>query len=164
MNLTEIGYFSRMHGIKGHLILKLQIDFCYEEVKAVFVEMGGSKAPFFVKEIAPLKDDLRVLLEDIDTIEQGGRLIGKKVFVNSDFVDEDEGQDLRGFELIDKDHGSLGLIMEVNDNGAQLLVSLQLNGKELILPLAEELIEKVDEGEKKIWYNAPDGLIDMYLK
>jgi len=32
------------------------------------------------------------------------------------------------------------------------------------LPLADEFIEKIDENAKKIWFNAPEGLIDIYLE
>jgi 16S rRNA processing protein RimM len=35
--------------------------------------------------------------------------------------------------------------------------------KEIILPLVEDFIEKIDENEKKLFFNAPEGLIDVYL-
>jgi 16S rRNA processing protein RimM len=36
--------------------------------------------------------------------------------------------------------------------------------KEIILPLVNDFIEKIDETDRKIYYNAPEGLIDVYLK
>jgi 16S rRNA processing protein RimM len=164
MNLSEIGYFSKTHGIKGHLILKSDIDFDIEDLTSLFVDIAGGRAPYFIAEITEVRGDLRVLLEDIDTVEKARSLVGKKVFINSDFVTEEEGEDLIGYELIEKKLGSLGKITEVNDNGAQILVSIIYKEKEVILPLVEDLIESVDQQEKKIVYNAPEGLIEMYLK
>ena len=67
MELTEIGYFSKTHGIKGHLILKSERDFYFEEVKAVFIERGGSKAPYFISELRETNSDLLLLLEEKET-------------------------------------------------------------------------------------------------
>jgi 16S rRNA processing protein RimM len=164
MNLSEIGYFSKTHGIKGHLILKSEIDFNIENLTALFVDASGGKAPYFISEISEVKNDLRILLEEIDTVEKARSLVGKKVLINSDLVIEEESEDLRGYELIEKKFGSLGKITGVTDNGAQILVSIIYKGKEVILPLVEELIESLDEKERKIVYNAPEGLIEMYLK
>ena len=165
MNLSEIGYFSRTHGIKGHLILKPEIDFDLENLTALFIDMAGGKAPHFIREISEVKNDLRILLEDIDSLEKARGLVGKKVFINSDLVIEEEGsEDLLGYELIEKKLGSLGKITGVTDNGAQVLVSIIYKEKEVILPLVEDLIESVDSETRKIVYNAPEGLIEMYLK
>ena len=46
----------------------------------------------------------------------------------------------------------------------QDLVSLQYNGKEVILPIVPEFIEKIDEAAKLIYYKAPEGLIEIYLE
>jgi 16S rRNA processing protein RimM len=164
MNLSEIGYFSKTHGIKGHLILKSEVEFDLENLTALFVDVSGGKAPYFIRGIDEAKNDLRILLEEIDTVEKARSLVGKKVFINSELIAEEESQDLRGYELIEKKLGSLGKITGVTDNGAQILVSIIYKEKEVILPLVEELIEGVDEEERKIMYNAPEGLIEMYLK
>lgn len=165
MELFEIGYFAKTHGIKGHLILKTESFFDTEELNALFVETGGSKAPYFITELRETNDAIIILLEDINSVEKAKTLTGKKVFIDSKFISEDEmaEEDWSGFELIDKAFGSLGQILSTSDNGQQILVSILFKGKEVILPLVEEFIESIDEEKKIIRFNAPEGLIDIYL-
>jgi len=164
MDLVEIGYFSKTQGIKGHLILRTELEFFFEEVNALFIDSEGSRAPYFVSEIKDTNNGLVVLLEEINAIEKAKQLIGKKVFIDSKFLaGQSEEQDWMGYELIDKNFGSLGNITEVNDTGYQLLVSINYKDKEIILPMVEEFIESIDEAAKKIHYNSPEGLIEIYL-
>lgn len=164
MELKEIGYFSKTHGIKGHLILKSNIEFYFEDLNALFIDLAGSKAPYFVKEINEGNNGLIILLEEVDAVEKAKLLIGKKVFIDEQLIAEtDDEMDWVGFELIDEQFGSLGKIKEVNDNGVQVLVSLSFKEKELILPLVDDFIQSVDEKTKILKYKAPDGLIEMYL-
>ena len=163
MDLREIGYFSKTHGVKGHLILKVTQDFYYQDIKVMFTEVSGSKAPHFISSIESNAKNVIVKLEELSKVEEAQKMIGKKVFVDQEFVDGVEEMDFIGYELIDRKAGSLGPILEVNDQGVQLLVTLKYQGKEVILPLVDELIESIDDENKKIVYQAPDGLIDMYL-
>ena len=43
-------------------------------------------------------------------------------------------------------------------------MSIPFRGKEVILPLVEDFVQRIDEKEKKLYYNAPEGLIDLYLE
>ena len=164
MDLKEIGYFSKTHGIKGHLILKSELDFYFENVNACFIDLAGSKAPYFIAEIKENDRGFIVLLEDVDAINKAKPLVGKKIFIDSKYVPEqEESINWIGYELIDKNFGSLGNITEVNDNGVQILVSINYKDKEIILPLVDDFIEEIDEEAKQINFNAPEGLIELYL-
>lgn len=164
MDLSPIGYFSKTHGVKGHLILKEEASFITEGLKALFMESATGKAPYFISEMRETNTGTIVKLEDVDAVEKAKTLLGKPVFIDSKFVEEEEeGSDWVGFELIDNKLGVLGPIKAVSTNGSQELVSVEYKGREVILPLVEEFIEKIDEELKKIWVTAPDGLIDLYL-
>ena len=165
MELLPIGYFSKTHGVKGQMVVKASRDFAVEEVKVVFVDLAGDKAPYFITDIKEGNNGIIVGLEGLDAVEKARALIGKQVFIEAALVLEEENDsDWVGFELEDQQLGSLGKIQEVTDNGVQVLVSLRYKDKEVILPMVEAFIQKVDEPGKKIWYNAPEGLIDIYLQ
>lgn len=165
MELVAAGYFSKTHGVKGHLLFRADLDFDESALKAVFIETATGKAPHFIKEMKMSANQYVVLLEDVDSVEAAKKLIGKSVFIDSALVIEEEGGiDWEGFELVDKHHGSLGYILEVTDNGSQELFVLNYKGKEVLLPFVEEFVEKVDENNKKLFFNAPEGLIDVYLE
>jgi len=164
MELTQIGYFSKTQGTKGELTLKYTVDFFVEEVKAIFIDTATGKAPYFVKEIKQNNASLIVGLEDIDSIEKAKSFVGKTVFVNSDLIDSSvEEANWIDFEVIDHIHGNLGKIVEVTDNGQQIIVTINYKTKQIMLPLVEELIEKIEEQKKQIFYKSPDGLIDIYI-
>jgi len=164
MDLEVIGYFSKTHGVKGHLIIKASKDFFIDDVKAVFVETPTGLAPYFVKSLSENNNGFIIELEDVDAVEKAKKFIGKQVHINADLIDEDEAEfDWIGYEIIDKNYGSLGTVFSVSDNGHQVLVSIKFKEKEVILPLVDDFIEKIDETEKKLFFNAPEGLIDVYL-
>ena len=165
MQLSHIGYFSKTHGIKGLLVLKESIPFFVEQVKVLFIDKEGSMAPYFIKEIKQGNQNYIVSLEEVDSIEKGRALVGKKVSVDSSLINTEKEDEFSwlGYNLIDKNFGSLGLIEEVTTNGQQVLVRLNYQGKEILLPLIEDFIERVDDMQKKIFFNAPNGLIELYL-
>ncbi|MEO6303707.1 MAG: ribosome maturation factor RimM [Bacteroidia bacterium] len=164
MEISPIGYFSKTHGVKGQLIVKADKDFFIEDVKAVFIETSTGKAPHFIKNFSENNNGFIIELEDIDTVEKARQLIGKQIYINNDLIDEQEPEfDWLGYEVIDKQYGSLGIIKSVSDNGQQVLVTVTYKEKEVILPLVDNFIEKLDETEKKLFFNAPEGLIDVYL-
>jgi 16S rRNA processing protein RimM len=169
MEFAPIGYFNKTHGIKGQLVLKivakLRDEFFVSELKTLFIETATGKAPHFINELKESNNGLIIGLEDVNTIEKAKSLLGKKIFIDASLLDKQE-EDFNwiGFELIDKKHGSLGLIEGTSDNGSQLLITLKYKGSEIILPLVEDFIDEIDEKKKKLFYNAPEGLIDLYLE
>lgn len=165
MDLKQVGYFSKTHGVKGHLILKSDLYFDLD-LKALFLEtQGGGKAPYFISEIKETSQGLIVLLEEITSVEKAKTLIGKSVFIESKYVEEEEADfDWIGYEVIDEKHGLLGKVNGMSDNGQQVLLSLEYKGNEVILPLVEDFIKSLDEKAKRLHYRAPEGLIDIYLE
>ncbi len=164
MDLTQVGYFSKTHGVKGHLILKRDKDFSEDGLKAVFIESPTGKAPYFVSEIKQINNGMILVLEEVTSVEKAKSMLGKAVFIDSGLIEEQE-EDFNwiGFEVIDKIHGSIGTIAGVSDNGHQVLLNIPYKGKEVLLPLVEDFIEKIDEQDRKLFFNAPEGLIDVYL-
>lgn len=135
-----------------------------EEATVLFVDVNGGRAPYFISNLKMAGQNLIVGLEGIDTVEQARALTGKAVFAEPKYLEaDDQGHDWLGFELVDRTHGTLGKVEDVSDNGQQLIVTLKYKGRELLLPLVEAFVERVDEAGRVIHYNAPEGLIDLYL-
>ncbi len=65
--------------------------------------------------------------------------------------------------MIDAEKGDIGTIASVIDYPAQALFQIMKNGKEILIPIIDEVLEKVDRQEKTIYIKAPNGLIDLYL-
>jgi 16S rRNA processing protein RimM len=68
-----------------------------------------------------------------------------------------------GFKLIDSTHGHIGTITAINDSASQALFEAEKEGKQLLVPINDDIITKVDRERKTIHVSTPDGLIDLYL-
>ena len=68
-----------------------------------------------------------------------------------------------GFKIIDKTFGEVGILKSINDSTAQALFEIDRNGIEILIPMNDKFILKVDRKHQCIEVNTPEGLIDLYL-
>ena len=68
-----------------------------------------------------------------------------------------------GFKVTDINYGNVGIIKSINDTTAQALFEIDKDGIEILIPMNDAFINKVDKKNKTIELNTPDGLIDLYL-
>jgi 16S rRNA processing protein RimM len=164
LELALLGYFVKTHGLKGELVLRADTKFKKKGLKALFVDLNGSKAPYFISGLREVDKGFIVSLEDIDDVKKAAKFAGKSVYLDGSFlVKEKKADDLTGYELIEAMAGSLGRILEADESGPQLRVIVSVNGTEVMLPLADELVTKIDRKQRKIYYTAPPGLLEIYL-
>lgn len=168
MDTIEIGYISKTHGLKGHVNLRLHegVFIDDEKITALFLDMGSSQVPYFIEEIRTTNNSYLVKFEGIDNVETSKKLIGKKAFCLTEFIIEDEDSlaEFIGYTIIEKTHGDIGKIIDIDDKTDNVIMTIaHPSGSEIILPFNEDLIEEIDDDKKTISFNAPEGLIDMYL-
>jgi 16S rRNA processing protein RimM len=72
--------------------------------------------------------------------------------------------EVSGFMVIDDVHGILGMISKVLELPNNPLFSIDHDGKEILIPIADEIIKKVDRRSRTIHIKAPEGLVDLYLQ
>jgi len=68
-----------------------------------------------------------------------------------------------GFTLLDAVHGDIGIIESINDASSQVLFEAKKGDKELLIPITDEIVTKVDRVSKTVHVNTPEGLVDLYL-
>ncbi len=168
METREIGYISKTHGLKGHVILRVNedLDINSEEIKSLFLELNASQVPYFVEECKPNNVGYIVKLEGINAVEESKKMVGKKAFSLLDYVieNEDSLNEFIGYEVIDTVMGHIGKITYIDDKTNNVVAQiLHPTGKEIMLPFNDDLIEEIDDDARTIKFNAPEGLINMYL-
>lgn len=165
MNLVEVGYFTKAHGVKGALVLKDKLDFDWEALSILFIEISGNKAPFFISKINKANQGYIISLEDVDQLDKANSLISKSVYIDESLVIEQiEETQWKDYQVIDSTHGDLGLVVSETNNGVQQIIEIKHANKLILLPLVDVFIEKIDEDRKIIYYKSPQGLIDLYLQ
>mgnify|MGYP003394689088 CR=1 FL=1 len=162
MTLKPIGYFSKPHGLKGHLILFTDLDF-KKRPNVVFIEQSGSQAPYFIEEFKEFSKGFLVKLETVNDINAANALKNKEVLAEDKFLAEEKEFEFLNFTLIDEMKGEVGLITGLEGNEANPLLIVLAGEKEILLPFSEELVVKIVKTKKQLFYKAPEGLIDLYL-
>jgi 16S rRNA processing protein RimM len=69
---------------------------------------------------------------------------------------------LLGFTVFDRKK-ALGKVLEVIEQPLQILLRLEIDGKEVLIPVNESTLEGIDHRKEKIFLILPDGLLDIYL-
>lgn len=166
-----LGKIAKKFSFKGEVLLYLDTDQpeLYENMESVFVEINKNLVPFFIENSALHKNDfLRVKFEDIDNEEQADEILGCELYLPLSFLPKLEGNqfyyhEVIGFEIEDQRLGVVGKIVSVNDSTAQPLFEV-LNGTvEILIPMIDQFLVKIDRENKKVIMNLPEGLVEMYL-
>ena len=167
-----LGKIVSRHGYKGDLLVKLDTDDPreYENMESVFVSQGNNLVPFFISQSRLHKSNLlRVTFEDVTSEEAAGRLLGAELYLPLNMLPELTGNrfyyhEVIGFRLEDETHGDAGVIQAVNYQAAQALFVAQKDGKELLIPISDDFITRVDRKTRTIHIRTPEGLLDLYLR
>jgi 16S rRNA processing protein RimM len=167
----ELGKITKTHGLKGEVILWLDVDFPedYEDLESIFLEERGELVPYFIETYRLSGNRAIVLFEDIDTFEKAEALINLQAFLPLEELAElDENQfyyhEIIGFQIIDKNLGSLGTVQIVHSMQAQDLLVMDYKGKEVLIPVIDEIILEADKTAKILNVNLPEGLLEVYLE
>jgi 16S rRNA processing protein RimM len=164
---TVVGKYS----YKGEVLIKLDTDQpeLYENISSFFIETQTGLAPYFVKKSGLHKSSLlRVAFEDITDENDADGLLKKKVFLPLDMLPKLTGNrfyyhEVIGYDVIDKIHGNIGEVTGVNDNASQALLEIDYKSTQVLLPVVDEIIKRVDRTEKQLHVQIPEGLLDVYI-
>lgn len=166
-----LGKIAKKFSFKGEVLVYLDTDEpeLYENMESVFVELNKNLVPFFIEESALHKNDfLRVRFEDVSSEADADAIMGCELYLPLTFLPKLEGNqfyyhEVIGFKIEDQRLGIVGEIVSINDSTAQPLFEV-LNGNiEMLIPMIDQFLVKIDRENKKVVMNLPEGLIEMYF-
>jgi 16S rRNA processing protein RimM len=168
---TEVGFIQKPHSLRGELIVIFnnQFEEIFESFENYFIEINGGLVPFFVSENGIKyrnNESLIIKFDYIDNQEKARELSGCKVFIsNEDLMDNhsEDYNDLTGMTVVDLKSGELGVITALDDFSGNIVITVDHQGNEILIPLSDEIIRKIDEKKKLLYLECPEGLIDIYL-
>ena len=166
-----LGKIAKKFSFKGEVLIYLDTDEpeLYENMESVFVEFNKDLIPFFIENNALHKNDfLRVKFEDVDTEEEADKMIGCEIYLPLNMLPKLEGDkfyfhEVIGFEIEDKRLGVFGKIVSINDTSAQPLFEVVNGTVEILVPMIDQFLVKIDRENKKVLMDLPEGLVEMYL-
>jgi 16S rRNA processing protein RimM len=166
----RIGKLVSTFGLKGEMILKHNLGkkTSLKGLNAIFIEeRKGSFIPWFVAGTRiKTEEEIYIQLEKIDVREKAIPLTQKEVWLAEEDFKKYSAKtspiNLLGYEIIEGDK-TLGKVLEVIEQPHQLLCRIDMGGKEVLIPLHEDTIIKIDRKKGQVIVELPEGLLEIYL-
>ena len=170
----QLGSIIRKVGTDGRVLLLMDTDNPkhYITTESVLVDIHGKLVPFFVTSfrLQP-SNQAHLKLEDIDLPDQADMLIGADVFLPLDKLPVLSGtnfyyHEIIGFTVVDLNTSSeVGLIRDVLENSPNDLFVVETEGNpEILIPVSDDWIVRVDRENRKIEMTLPEGLTEVNKK
>jgi 16S rRNA processing protein RimM len=145
-------------GASGQVVLS-HPDIDPEDLKTqgpVFIEFDGLPVPFFIESLQEKGNRCIVKFEDIDTLPEAEELVGREATLGTE-AEEDEDT-LVGLRVRDaKSRCIIGEIVDMSDYGGNLVVTVETDHGDVLLPVHEELIVGIHDDI--LTMDIPAGLV-----
>ena len=174
MNKDDFFYLGKIlktHGNKGQVIVLLDVDDPedYLALESVYLDLHGERIPFFIGSLE-LKHNRKAVIQfqDFDSIEDAESLQGLEMYLPITKLPALKGNrfyyhEIIGFAVVDQQYGDIGLVEDILELPHQSLFQIRHGGKEILVPIVDDIILKVDRKKKQLLISAPEGLIEIYL-
>jgi len=166
-----LGKVLKTYGNKGHLLVFLDVDTPgnYSQLNTIFIGIENDRIPYFIREFELKQNKLAMIgFEDINSIEDAKIFVGHEMYLPASMLPPLKGKkfyyhEITGFMVIDKKYGNIGTVESVFDFPIQSLLQIRHGEKEILVPMVDEVLLKIDRKLKELHICAPEGLIDIYL-
>lgn len=164
----KIGYIMKPHGLKGQVTISLDEDAPedFTPIETVFVESHNRLLPYFIEAISLKGNKAFLKLEAVNTPEQAREICKSAIYLpksmrpkssRGEFYDDE----VIGFEVLDSGSGSLGKITGIVQAGPNKLLSVDHQGKEILIPINSPFILGINKSKKKITVTLPEGFLEI---
>lgn len=165
-----IGKIVAVHGLNGELLLQHSLGkkTSLKGLTAIYLEDNkDSFLPWFIQTTRIKSEtEIYIKLESIDSRESAVKLLKKDTWLPMQdlkkYAAKTAPAGLLGYMIMSNDK-PLGEILELIEQPHQLLCRLEINGKEVLIPLHEESLKKVNHKKKEVVVELPEGLLEVYL-
>ncbi|HRP57226.1 ribosome maturation factor RimM [Agriterribacter sp.] len=165
----KIGKVVSAFGLEGEMILLhgLGKKTSLKGIAAIFIEEHKTSfLPYFVQS-SRIKNEKEVYfkLEDVNSREAALKIVQKEIWMEEKdfkkFAARSAPISLLGYHLI---HNSedIGEINEVIEQPHQVLCKIMFGEKEILIPLHAQTLQRVDNKNRKVFVDLPDGLLEIY--
>lgn len=165
----KIGKFAASYGLDGQLVLQHSLGkrTTLKGLETIYIEETNNNfLPYFIEKTAiKSESETYIKLEGIDTKEVARKLTPKEAWLEEidfkKFAAKAAPIALLGFTMIEGDN-DLGEIIEVIEQPHQVLCTIMYKGNEALIPVHEASLIKIDQKNKKVFVDLPEGLLDIY--
>ena len=163
----RVGVIANTHGIRGEVKVFPTTDDVkrFDYLKEAYIDAGKEKIKVEVSNVRYFKNLVILKFKGIDNINDIERYKGKDLLVTREnALPLEEGEyylaDIIGANVYTEDGNLFGSLEDVIETGANLVYSVQHEGKEVLLPVIDDCVKEVNVEEKKVIVHIMKGLLD----
>ncbi len=180
-DLIPVGKAGKTHGYRGEVTVFFNdIEFDEDGVRYFIVSIDGLYTPYFIESIRYTGSGTAYIrFEGIeDDVRAKEILIGKTLYVERVHAHLDntgnrltEGEETEEedalyrfihYTIMDRSAGNVGIIKDLDLQTANPLFIVEtLEGKRILIPIAEEFIKEIDDEHRLLHTILPEGLITL---
>ena len=166
-----LGNIVSKYSFKGEILIKLETnELANYRFSTFFIELSGQLVPFKVEKLSKHKSLLlRARLNDVDSESKAISLIKKDVYMLAADLPRSEHKkfyfnEIIGYGMIDKKTGYVGKVVTIDTQTPQSIAMVKNHkNDEIIIPLVDDFIEKIDSINNEIIVSLPEGLTKINL-
>jgi 16S rRNA processing protein RimM len=166
-----LGKITKKYSFKGELLIKIDTDQTdiYNKIKTLFIYHNDKLNTYKIEIIRIHKENvLRVKFEGINCENDTDTIINCDVYLPLSHLPILTGNkfyyhEVINFLIVDEKFGELGKVISIRENNAQDLFVINHTKGDVLIPVHDEFIIKVDRVKSEIIVKTPEGLIDLYI-
>lgn len=164
-----LGTALKSHGTSGWLRVMVaeRLKRYFRPGNFIFFQLDCSKVPFQITDVED-GPHFVIALEGIATKEESDHLSGKEIWIPEDQIsmrhiriEEAPGQQWHGYVIHDVNSGKSFLLQRTEEFPQQLMAVVELEDREVLIPLHQNLMLEIDEENRIIRMDIPEGLLDL---
>jgi 16S rRNA processing protein RimM len=169
--LVSIGYTKKPHALKGEI--KLQVEERYIEdllnTEILILDIKGKKTPFFIEDVR-VGNNIIAKFEAVDSPEAAMSIAAKEIFLREEDILADDEREIEiftepyahclGFTIFNLKE-NIGIVQELIEYPQQQMALIKYQNRDVLVPLNEHFIVKLDNAKKEIFMDLPEGILDL---
>jgi len=166
----QLGHVIKPKGLHGEIVVFLDVDIPenYRNLDAVFIEKQGQLEPYFVERIEIGQSKSILKLVDVNSYAKAEAMKSGRLYLPLDMLPQlNEGQfyyhQIIGYQVNDIKKGKMGTVKQIIALPGNDLIAFDHEGKEVLFPIKDEILLKVDHHNKELSVELPDGLLKIYI-
>ena len=171
--MTTVGKIQKTFGARGELLLALYSGAAQLPDSPLFIAVDGLNVPFYLKSAEKKGSKYVVVFDDMESEKLAQELVGKEVMAelstrqqrkHSATASGTTLDELATYKVVDVTCGELGTVScRLDYPGNPCLQIINAQGQEIIIPANSDLFVSVDEKEKVLMVDLPQGLVGVYV-
>lgn len=167
-DFLRVGVISNTHGIRGEVKVFPTTDEKerFDELEHVFIDTGNEMMKLEIQRVKYFKNMVILKFKGFDDINEIEKYKGKDLLITRDqAVPLEPGQfflcDVIDCSVVEENGNPVGILKEVLTTAANDVFVVEMeNGKEILLPVIDECVKKIDLEHKIVTVYLMPGLLD----